>query len=159
MRIGSYRVSADLGHLAFLAAMASFCAWYLLDTWRASDEVENLLLILPGVVIAICLGVVILFETVHISREAPAKDDPAPAAKTPPLDWRIPAMILLLILFVLSMAFIPYDIATIAFVFLSLALNGERRWPVLLAYPVVFSVLVTYTFKNILSLEFPTLLF
>ena len=158
MRVGSYRVRVEAGHLAFVGAIAAFCVWYWLDAREASTSIQNLLLIQPASILALGLCAMVAMSAIKVERaEAGAKPagGDAPSAR----QWRGPIVAVLLALHVATLLHVGFDVATFAFLAASMFALGERRPVFLIGYAAVFALAMSYAFKFMLSVPVPTLLF
>lgn len=158
MRIGSYRITADWDHVGVATGLMAFCAWYFFDARAVSNRLDNLLLIAPMSLAAVVLYAVILSQEIKLGRVQTADTEPS----TFQLDWlrnnwRIPVFMALLGIYVFTMRILGFDLATFLFMLLSLVLQGERRWPMLVGYSLIFAVVVTWFFKTMLTVSVPTL--
>ncbi len=160
MHLGPYRIKADWGHLALAGFIASFCLWYLNDARSSSPRADNLLLILPASLLAIVLFVIIVVKEIKLVRIAPDVDSVVETTGRGPAiasNLHVPAFMGIMGMYVLSMPYIGFDVATFLFMASSLLIQGERRWPVIVGFSLVFAVLVTWSFKMILSAPVPTM--
>ena len=60
--------------------------------------------------------------------------------------------------YVAAIAYLPFDVSTVAYLAAALWLNGERRWPFVGLYSLSFGLFVVLGFQAMLSIPFPTLL-
>ncbi|MBI3044417.1 MAG: tripartite tricarboxylate transporter TctB family protein [Betaproteobacteria bacterium] len=157
MKVGSYRVRVEGGHLAFVGAIAAFCVWYWLDARAASTNVQNLLLIQPAAFLALALCVAIAAGTVKADRPDASAEPPgaAPSAR----DGRGLVVAGLLVLYVAVLLYIGFEVATFAFLAGSMYALGERRPVFLVVFSGAFAGAMSYAFKFMLSVPVPTLLF
>lgn len=81
---GPIRLEVDLGHLAFVGALAAYSVWRLVDARSASASFYNLLLIQPTVVVALILALIIARSTIRRisstenTQQQPDDADPLP---------------------------------------------------------------------------------
>ena len=159
MRIGSYQVKADWGHMALAVSITLFCIWYLFDARTASPNIQNMLLIFPATILAIALFLVIVAQEVKVSRVqgVEARSGASLSFHWPDLDrMRLPLFMGLLGVYVFTMEGVGFDLATFLFLALSLALQGERRWIWLIGFSLVFALFVTWVFKAMIPEPIPT---
>ncbi|KAA0013779.1 tripartite tricarboxylate transporter TctB family protein [Billgrantia pellis] len=134
----------DYGDLLVLMALAGFTLWYLMDAIRVSSAVQNLLLILPlsFVVLAIVLLEVVLRlkDGTLFQRQG---EEGEPLFRTLPVVGLFAA-------YVISLATLGFDVATVVFVALFLLLKGERNWLLLGGYSLVFGFGVAFFFAEML---------
>lgn len=155
-RAGHRTLVVDLPHFLFLTTVAGFCAWYFHDAYTASDTLENLLLIEPAVIAVGILYLVILRSVIHVvPHETRVAAERQPLS--PLVQRRIFGGMALLIVYVAVMGVIGFDVATVLYVGLTLALLGERRPVMLVVLPVVFGLLVVYAFRMMVTVPVPTL--
>jgi hypothetical protein len=158
---------ADRGHLIWLLALAGFLVWYLLDARRSSPRVENLILVVPAVIV--CLGLIVVIAIGELRRPRTSADRPATQPAAAPvaaargiLGWilshREATLIALFGAYVLVLPVLRFEIASSAFIFLSLLLNGERRPLALLALSILLGGGMSLLFKLALPIRLPTLL-
>lgn len=135
--------------LSVLMALAGLAAWYCLDAYRASTHIVNLILILP---VAVLLLMLCLLEFIGqlIGKNKPLEN-------LDPITSVIP-VITLFSAYVLSLAWLGFDVGTFLFVALFLWLHGERRWQWAIGYGFVFAVLVALFFSSMLPYPMPMLL-
>ena len=144
----------DIPHLLFAGAIAGWCAWFCIDAWSASRNVENLVLIVPAAALA-----VVLFAFVAVGcfrRRAEGNAGRRPIARS--LLARIAGTMALLAVFAAAGPLVGFDVAILAYVALMLLLGGERRPLVLVLVPVLFCAAVVYCFGTVLATPLPTLL-
>ncbi|MYZ46587.1 tripartite tricarboxylate transporter TctB family protein [Propylenella binzhouense] len=152
---------AKLEHLAFLAAITACAALYMLDAWRVSHRVENLIVIVPFGAAAIVLCLLI---AARLLRTAEDDDTPAAAeaAEAPgrALWPRIMPLVVMALIgaYAFLLEIVGFDIVTFAFVALSLLVQGDRNLPRVLVFSAVFTFVVIWGSKAILSVPIPTLL-
>lgn len=134
--------------------------WYLIDAYKAEASVENLLLIVPAGVVVICLCLWILAsqlflkeQTAEVSVEVEEKKDKEPKEEVSVLG----AMIILGV-YVLTMNWIGFDVATFGFIASLMFLQGERRITMLIGFSLVFSFLVSLFFEYMIPYPMPMLL-
>lgn len=136
--------------LAVLAGLVAFTLWYLSDAWRASDSVENLILILPiaGLAVLLCT-----LDLITQLRNGPTEehDSREPVVEILPVMGLFAA-------YVLTLEWLGFDVGTLLFVAAFLWLQGERRKVWLLGYSLCFGLLVALFFSYMLPYPMPMLL-
>lgn len=136
---------ADLVVLLVLAGASSF---YCYDAVSASTHIYNLILVLPLTVLVLGLCIAQLVTAVR------SGEPEADRAESLGEVWPV---MLLFTLYVLSLNWLGFDVGTCLFTGLFLFVQGERRWPWLVAYSVAFAVVVTFFFQQMLPYPMPTL--
>jgi hypothetical protein len=149
----------DWEHLLFLALLLGFVTWYLWTAAAASATFSNLILIAPVGAAAMLLLLYIGVEEIFgLIPGATATKTGQTEASTNAADGRfrsgslrtIAALMGLFGLFVVSMPYIGFDIATFFFVVATMWLLGERR--------VIFSLSLALGVAAALSIAALTLL-
>jgi putative tricarboxylic transport membrane protein len=140
------RQAADL---IFLLLLAGMTALYCYDAIRSSVHIYNLIMVLPLTVAILVLCVVQFFKTLR-SKRADVEESRETTDVLP--------VILLFSLYVLSLNWLGFDVGTAIFVGAFLWMHGERRWPWLIGYSIVFAFLLTFFFANMLPYPMPILL-
>ncbi len=157
IKAGRSTIVVDLPHLAVVTAIVGFCWWYFLHARAASNTLENLLLIEPAAIGALILYVIILRDVVQIVRDPEALEvTRAPLARI--VRYRIFGCMALLCAYVAAMGLIGFDLATVLYVGLTLALLGERRPVMLTLLPLIFGIAVVYLFRQMITVPVPTFL-
>lgn len=166
--VGRRLVRVDLGHLLFVAAIGSWCVWYLFDARASSTNLQNLLLIEPTVIVAVLLVLVIVKSTIHLDTadasltaiQASAVNDsstPLSPAEDRREVLRVFGFMALLAVYLCLIPYLGLDIATFLFVAACLLGQGERRPHFLVGIPLVFTFTMVYGFKALLPIPIPTL--
>jgi len=137
---------ADMTLLVLLAGIASL---YCFDAARASTHIYNLIMVLP-LSIAIFILCTVQFVAVLRSESIEAEEAREPTGALP--------VIVLFSLYVLSLNWLGFDVGTAMFVGVFLWVHGERRWPWLIGYSVVFAFVLTFFFSQMLPYPMPMLL-
>ena len=162
-------VSGGLGHLLLLCVFVLFSVWYALDAYRAQQKVENLLLIWPATitVLVLALGLAaVQVRTMMKARAAHAAQagedgraggEPAPEARSIQARYGTPLSAIGLGLYVLSLPFLGFDVATALFVAASMRLQGERNPIVICLFAVMVATLPILGIEYMLSVPVPTL--
>lgn len=144
-KTSTYRV-ADLLVLLVLAGLVML---YGFDTYRASSDVLNLILVLPviAIVLVLCL-IQFVIEMRDVTTEAPARESVKDVAP----------VIGLFAAYVLSLQWLGFDIGTMLFVATFLWLQGERRWQWLIGYSISLSFGLALFFSAMLPYPMPMLI-
>ncbi len=133
--------------------------WYLIDAYRASARIENLLLILPAatVVILLCLWIIgsLLFHTLKKTEVYRAKCAEQPAEKK---KVSVFGAMCILAVYILVMDWVGFDVATFLFMVALMFLQGERRIVWLGGFSLLFAVLVSLFFEYMIPYPMPMLL-
>ena len=170
-------LSGGLGHLLLLSVFVLFSVWYALDAYMAQQKVENLLLIWPAAIIVLVLAVGLaaaqaraMMQTraahAHGDAETQVEDDaedaqvdgdePAPQAPSFQARYGTPLSAIGLGLYVLSLPFLGFDVATALFVAASMRLQGERNPVVICLFAVMVATLPILGIEYMLSVPVPT---
>lgn len=151
----SERLKRVLPSLLFTAGLGVACLLYLWDAASLSLSPLNLLLLLPLTLLGVLLCALVIAQDVR----AALRDGSARAKKKPPLDWRVPTLMVLVGLFVTATMTIGYfDLVTLCFVAVTLVLLGERRPWVVVIFSAVFTLVVVLGLKQALTFDVSTLL-
>lgn len=148
MRLLSQR-SADF---AVVIVLALFVCWYSWDAYRASSEVENLVLIAPIAFVALVLCSMEFVR--QIIAKPPITQEKSSSKDENDLKSVLP-IIALFTVYVLSLETLGFDIATILFVGLFLWIQKERRLIWLVGYSVAFGLLMSTFFAQMLPYPMP----
>ncbi len=140
----------NLADLAVLLGLVAIVLWYALDAYTVSTQILNLILIVPVTSLVLILCGVQLVRQLTLGE--PPSADLKPAAEAFPV-------IALFAAYVLTLPWLGFDVGTCLFIGLFLWFHGERRWPWLIAYSVVFASLATLFFSRMLPYPMPLLVF
>jgi hypothetical protein len=152
---------ADWEHLSFLTAILAFLVWYLWDATAASPTFSNLILIAPVGALAIALCCYVASAELigrRAAAQADASGDRGPAASSRFRTTPLGTIALLMSLFALFVAAIPYlgfDIATFFFMIATLRLLGERNPFFALALALGISAGVSIAALALLTVPMP----
>jgi len=139
----------QLFDLIIILALAALSAWYLWDSYTASIHIYNLIFVLPLTLLIIGLCIITFVRAV-LNPEAKAQDVESISSVAP--------AIVLFVLYVLTLAWLGFDVGTFLFLFLFLRLHGEKRWSWAFAYSAVFAICVSLFFSYMLPYPMPMLL-
>ena len=137
----------DWEHVFFLTAMLGFLVWYLADATAASPTFSNLILIAPvgaaALILLLYVGAVEIFGHGGVPKTSASGQSelPAESASSRFRSGSIKAILLLMGLFAIFVAAIPYlgfDVASFFFIAGTLWLLGERRVLMTLAIALGF---------------------
>ena len=155
------RNKRDAADFAILLALGGFSLYYLQDAWRASSHIYNLILVAPlcAGVFSLCLLEFVLQWRRGAKRDTASDVDSVRVAdkETEPITAALPAMGLFAA-YVLSLQWLGFDVGTALFVGGFLYLHGERRWPWLLGYALVFALAAGLFFSAMLPYPMPMLI-
>ena len=164
------RLADGPGHLLLLCIFVLFSLWYALDAYMAQQKVENLLLIWPATLIVLILALGLAARqlramrqtrTVHGKGDAQTDqantDEPAPETVSFQARYGTVLSATGLGLYVLSLPFLGFDVATALFVAASMRLQGERNPIVICLFAVLVATLPILGIEYMLSLPVPTL--
>lgn len=129
--------------------------WYLIDSYKASATVENLLLILPAGVLVLGLSLWILVSSFR-SADVDSKPEKKEKKKEEKEVSVVGAMIILAG-YILSMDWIGFDLATFLFIGTLMFLQGERRIAWLTGFSFIFAFLVSIFFEYMIPYPMPML--
>lgn len=165
MRLGRHSYKVDYGHLAFLTLLAGYITWYLFDAISVSTKVNNLLLVSPTAVFGILLALFVVPQCFTRADKVPAVEAPEQydplAPKLPTERRQVIRMAILgaaLGVFVISLAYVGFDVAIFLFAVTAMAVCGERRPLHLVAFPAAVTLVTVYGFKALMSYPMSTLL-
>lgn len=140
-------------HVLLLFAIAGWTVWFLLDAWRVSATLENLMLIAPGAALTLVLCVYIGIRAAL----DPAREGEVFVSFAD--DLRTLSFIGIFVAFIAGLAWGWFDVAAFMFLFASLLLMGERNIPAAFAYSAVFAGLSAYALGEMLPYPVPALMF
>ena len=128
--------------------LASLVTAYAIDSYSASTEVLNLILVLPLtiIVLALCL-IQFVVELRDTTSMPPARDNVTDAVP----------VIGLFAVYVLSLNWLGFDVGTALFVAAFLWFHGERRLPWLLGYSIALGFALALFFSAMLPYPMPML--
>ncbi len=132
-----------------LLVLAGIVMLYGFDTYRASSDVLNLILVLPviAIVLVLCL-IQFVIEMRDVTTKAPARESVKDVAP----------VIGLFAVYVLTLQWLGFDIGTMLFVAAFLWLQGERRWQWLIGYSISLSFGLALFFSAMLPYPMPMLI-
>lgn len=135
--------------LVVLLVLAGLVILYGFDTYKASSDVLNLILVLPviSIVLALCTAQFVI-ELRDIKGEAPARDSVADVAP----------VIGLFAAYVLTLEWLGFDIGTTLFMAAFLWRQGERRWHWLVGYSISLGFGLAFFFSAMLPYPMPMLI-
>ncbi|MBD8514135.1 tripartite tricarboxylate transporter TctB family protein [Photobacterium sp. 2_MG-2023] len=148
MRLLSQR-SADF---VVVIVLALFVCWYSWDAYQASSTAENLILITPITLISLILCILELTRQ-RLDNKKQCKPEPGSNSHDD-LKSVLP-IIGLFAVYVLSLETIGFDIATTLFVGCFLLIQKERRLVWIIGYSVVFGLLMSTFFAQMLPYPMP----
>ncbi|NVK32971.1 MAG: tripartite tricarboxylate transporter TctB family protein [Rhodobacteraceae bacterium] len=155
-------LSGAAGHLLLLAGFAGYAIWYVTDAWSAQAKAENLLLIGPAAVLAlVVIAALIIKQVSRMVTGTSAEPSDDPLENLPPPNsfrekWGTPLSAILLAVYVLSVPFIGFDVATVTYVAICMMLQGARDWRIILPFSLLAGLLPVWAIELILSIPIPT---
>lgn len=157
----SRKLQIDWGHLLVATLILGACIWYLLDTRDTSLRISNLIFVQPAVYLAMILYVLILPQCVRF--QSVQSDDTAPSKESQEaLSWiqlaRVASLAVAFGLFIWGMEPLGFDVSAWLFMVVGLFIAGERRWWVLLGFPILFTVFIVYGYDLLIPYSFPTMI-
>jgi hypothetical protein len=156
--VAGRRIIIDLPHLLFATLIAGWCVWFCRDAWLSRADVENLILIVPASAAAILLYGFVVADCIQAAGGADNQAAPRPPLATGFL-LKVVGSMIILAFYVVGAPLIGFDVASFAYMLAMLVFLGERRWPILLLAPSLFSAAVIYGFNHLLATPLPLLLF
>jgi uncharacterized membrane protein YhaH (DUF805 family) len=171
MRLGPWKVEAELGHLALIILIAVVTLFYLSDTLQVSRNTNNIILVVPLTLLILGLCLLVVTQCVRFRRlnaiddSAIGESDSGQEApdefeqEQSPVDL-LRAFMLLLGVGVLVAVYpvIGLDTATLFFMVFALLLLGVRGWVFVPAYAAIFTFVVVGGASWLLPYPFATLL-
>lgn len=143
------------GHFLFLAVVLVYLVFYLWDSWKAAPNFGNLIFILPATVFCILAVLMIAFRQVADRDASPAVTEEQSDGDKP--NWTLPLCIVIFGIYVFTMAYIGFDVATFLFVIAGSVLLGERRPIFTLIYAAIFTAITVYGLKAMITAPIPTM--
>jgi putative tricarboxylic transport membrane protein len=142
-------MKSRLADCIVLLVLAGLVVLYGFDTYTASNDVLNLILVLPTIVVVLvlCLAQFII-ELRRDDTPSPVRDSVADVAP----------VIGLFAAYVLSLQWLGLDIGTVLFVGAFLWFQGERRVPWLLGYSISLGFGLAVFFSAMLPYPMPMLI-
>jgi hypothetical protein len=156
IRLGHRRFRVDLPHLAFATGITGWAAWFGIDAWQASAEVENLILIAPASFAALVLYLIVAaccFRPADAA--APVRQSRHDGAS----GGKIAGTMAMLAAFAVAGPLIGFDVAIFVYLLAMLLFLGERRLTVLALLPALLALIVVFGFGTLLDAPLPMLLF
>lgn len=157
MQLWNVRLAGPWGSCILCGAFAAFALWYTFDAYGASSNIQNLLFVVPvsALAITVCLGL-IAKDMPKLRIEQGEKDTTAWAFKD---HFAVPAYCAASVLYVIAMPYAGFDVATAFFVAAGMAIQSERRWWLLVVFPIAVGLASTYAMRALMSFPIPTLFF
>jgi hypothetical protein len=156
------RLRVDWGSLLVATALAGGVVAYLLNARGVSLSTNNLLLVQPVAILALVLYLAVVAQCFRYEPPAtPAEDAPdALASRAGEVGdlLRIAALAVCFGLFILGLETVGFDVSAWLFTLVALWLGGERRWTVLVLFPIAFAVGVILLFRLMMPYPMTTLL-
>ena len=132
-----------------LLVLASLVTAYGIDSYSASTEVLNLILVLPLTIIVLVLCLIqFVVELRDSTSTPPARESIADVGP----------VIGLFAVYVVSLNWLGFDVGTALFVAAFLWLHGERRLPWLLGYSIALAFALALFFSAMLPYPMPMLI-
>jgi hypothetical protein len=154
LELAGRKIAVDLPHFVFASVIAAWSVWFCRDAWRASPDVENLILIVPVTAVAVTLYFFVCagcFQFLNAGTETESAREPLGNG----MGVKVAGSMVLLVTFVVAGPLIGFDIASFLYLMAVMAFLGERRVVVLLGAPLFFSVVAIYCFGTLLSTPLP----
>ncbi|MGB1157895.1 MAG: tripartite tricarboxylate transporter TctB family protein [Porticoccaceae bacterium] len=141
--------SHQMADLAVLLTLFCLVLWYFWDAYSASNEVLNLILILPVTFIVLVLcAIEFIGQINNRDVEQPELD---------PVTTILP-VVSLFAGYVITLPWLGFDVGTFLFISLFLWFHGERRWQWVLGYGLCAATLMALFFAAMLPYPMPMLL-
>ena len=145
----------DWGHLAILALILGWVAWYWMDARKTSLDTENLFVLQPLILVALLLGALVLPQ---VFRADKLPDELQPEDLNRAEFGRILALMVAYVLFVAAMFVVGFDFAVCIFSAVALYISGERRAWVMLVFSVLSTVLIIKGYQLLVPYPMPMVL-
>ena len=153
---------ATWGHIALLAGFAAFIVWYVADSFLASSQITNLLLIVPVGGLALFIAAMLLVQTGMALRSNARGRPGAPEAPAEQAPWRHRygpmASMIGMVIYVVGLPWAGFDLATACFVAANMWIYGERNLVMIAGYACAFGAAVAAAMRYLLFVPIPTLL-
>jgi len=155
------------GHLGLLAAMAGFTVWFAVDAWAAQPDVVNMLLAGPVAALVLLLITAVAVAVLRRPGEVGPADEYAvgqgdPDSPAPPQSLRrrygVAVGCAMLGVYVLSLEYIGFDLASFLFCALTMIFMGKRNWAVVVAYSAAMSLIPVYVLIHVMGVPVLTVL-
>jgi len=159
IELAGRKITVDLPHLAFATAIAAWSTWFCWDSWHASPDIENLILIVPGTVAAVILYGFVAAGCFRLANGARTQEMSPREPLVAGLGVKIAGSMALLAAFAFAGPLIGFDVASFVYMLAMMAFLGERRITVLLLVSLVFCVAVIYSFNVFLATPLPLFFF
>lgn len=145
--------ASDIGRFLLPLVLAAGFSFYAVDVYRKARGVTDWMLIVPAAAIGILALLFVIAEVMRRrARNAPEQSTQNSGSARPALGFMA-----LLTAYVCAIPYAGFDIATFLFLALTLRLQGERRWLVLLFFSLAVTVPVVLVFVKLLSVKLFTL--
>ena len=155
---GGRRIAVDAPHLAFVTFIAVWCVWFGLDAFSGRADVENLIMIVPGAIVAFMLYFFVAFGCFHVVGGV-VQPEPSRHPLESGVAIKLIGSMALLVGLVAAGPILGFDAASFLYILAMLLLLGERRIAILLLGPVIFCVVAVYGFNSIVTNPLPLLFF
>ena len=149
----------------FALSLVALFGYYAYGVHADARGVTDWLLILPAAGIGItallviaCVKVIDWYADRHQHSVDTAKDDTQTTSAASASSWPALLFMGLLALYVVLIPVIGFDIGSFLFLCLTLYLQGEKRWWVMVGIGLTVSLTVTLIFIELLNVRLPTLL-
>lgn len=153
-------IKQHIGEIFITTFLLLLVIWYATDAFTASQQVENLLLIVPIGILTISLTSIALFQLFKKIRiQTPEKTDEIEEKQKSEKEGNKIIFISMFLYLIYGLAIIPigFDVATFIFIAAMMFLQGERKLGLLIIYPLIFSVLVSTFFSAMIPYPMPML--
>lgn len=148
-----------------ICCLAAFCTWYAFDAYRASDSLDNLILVLPIAILVLLLCLFQFFVDIwgkvgkHAKSASNKHADADKKEKSEKDDiMTVLPVIVIFAFYVLTLEYLGFDVGTVLFLGIFLLYHGERRIPWVLGYSLVYGLLVAYFFSAMLPYPMPMMI-
>jgi|Wag4MinimDraft_19_1082662.scaffolds.fasta_scaffold08686_2 hypothetical protein len=143
----------DWGHLTLLVLVLGWTIWYFIDTRGVSQDIQNLLVLTPVVILTLALGSIAVFQS-FVAHKLPEKLQPEKLTRSE--FGKIAVLIVSFLAFVAMLPILGFDGSGALYIALSMSLFGERRPIVLITFPIVSMLVLTLLFKALVPYDIPT---
>ncbi|WP_375748808.1 tripartite tricarboxylate transporter TctB family protein [Vibrio sp. HN007] len=147
-------LSKKTADFTVVGVLALFICWYTWSAWQASSMVENMILIVPIAAIALLMAIGEMVRQARNNASQVPTEDSEEKSEADSVMTVLP-IIGLFTVYVMSLETIGFDIATTLFVAAFLWHQKERRLVWLVGYSVVFGLLMSVFFAQMLPYPMP----
>lgn len=146
------------GQLGLLALFAAFVVWFTNDAWNASPTLVNMLLIGPVAALALLIVAGLVVGSLRASPEEPSETtDPEGEKGSLRSRYGVFFGCLLLALYVVSLEYIGFDVASFLFCATTMVMMGQRNWLAIAIYTAIVGLAPVYVLVHVMGVPATTL--